>query len=73
MIGARPSLDAIDRAEAGGMTPTTTAARRRSLRAPASSARPSVGPNSRHDSDSPPTSPSTQGKPTLSSGWRITA
>jgi len=64
----RPSLGAIDRAEAGGTTPTMTAARRRSLRAPASSARPSAGPSSRHDSDSPLTSPSTQGKPTLSSG-----
>ena len=62
-----------DRAEVEGTTPITTAARLQSLRVPASSARPYAGPSSRRDSDSPPTSPSTQGKPTLSSGWRITA
>ena len=60
----RPSLGATGRAEAGGTTPTTTAARRQSLRVPASSARPSTGPNSRPDSDNPLTSPSTQGKQT---------
>ena len=73
VTGMRPSLDAIDRAEAGDTTPTTTAARRRSLWAPASSARPYARPSSQRDSDSPPTSSSTHGKLTLSSGWRITA
>jgi len=59
MTGTRPSLGATDHAEAGGTTPTTIAAHRRSLRVPASSARPSVGPSSRPDSESPLTSPST--------------
>ena len=73
VTGTRPSLDAIGRTEAKGSTLTTTAARRQSPQVPASSARPYVGPSSRRDSDSPPTSPSTQGRQTLSSGWRITA
>jgi hypothetical protein len=73
VTGTRPSPDVTDRAEAGGTTPITTEARHQSLRVPASSARPYAGPSSLRDSDSPPTSSSTQEKLTLSSGWRITA
>ena len=61
VTGTRPSLDGTDRAEAEGTTLTTTAARRQSLRVPASSARPSAGPSSRPASDSPLTSPSSRG------------
>jgi len=68
VTGTRLSLDGTDRAEAEGMTSTTTVARRQSLWVPASSARPSAGPSSRSGSDNPLTSPSTQGRPTMSPG-----
>jgi len=73
VIGTRPSLDGTDRTEAEGTTPTTTAARHQSLRVLASSAMQSAGPSSYPGSDSPLTSPSTQGKLILSSGKQTTA
>ena len=68
VTGTRPSLNATVCAEAEGMTPSTTAAHHLSLQGPAFSARPSAGPNSKPGSNSQQTSPSTQGRQTLSSG-----